>query len=110
MGLGDKAKRLRIGPLVENSEIPEHVHFRNQYGAPNNKLDLNLPPLHDLDEIYRCITQHAMDAGLLKFLDHMKGKALRVATVCSGTESPLLALEMVRKCKSSLPSDHLVRC
>ncbi|KAH8434119.1 putative SNF2 family helicase [Aspergillus melleus] len=51
--------------------------------------------MHDLDEIYRSMTSRALELGLAKVLEHLGGRALRVATVCSGTESPLLALEMV---------------
>ena len=56
-------------------------------------LDLNLPPLHNIDDMFRDITQTALGLGLKDVLHHLDGKQLCVATMCSGTESPLLALE-----------------
>lgn len=40
-----------------------------------------------------------MQSGFQEVIDHMASKPLRVATACSGTESPLLALEMVQRCR-----------
>lgn len=57
------------------------------------------PPLSDLGQIYADIVDR-MPEGLLKPLAQTlqgKGRALRVATMCSGTESPLLALEMISR-------------
>lgn len=51
-----------------------------------------------------------MTKGLKYFLGHMNTlqRPLHVATVCSGTESPLLALEMVKACKYLLAPTHSV--
>ncbi|GES66406.1 C-5 cytosine-specific DNA methylase [Aspergillus terreus] len=56
-----------------------------------------LPPLYKLSDIYKSITKRALELELDKFLAHTGSRALRVVTVCSGTESPLLALEMVQE-------------
>ena len=58
-------------------------------------LDLRLPPLHDLDDIFQDITDNAITFGFGEVLKHLNGSPLRVATMCSGTESPILALEMI---------------
>lgn len=34
------------------------------------------------------------------YLQHMNSRKLRVATMCSGTESPILALKLISQCKS----------
>lgn len=83
-------------------DTPELIQQTHLFGGTKAKLALDLPPMHNLDDIYATITRHAMNNGLGGFLDHMQqiDRPLRVATVCSGTESPLLALEMVQKCKS----------
>lgn len=57
--------------------------------------------MSSLDDIYDDMTERAMDLGFDKVLRHLGEKPLRVVTVCSGTESPLLALEMVQKSKYS---------
>lgn len=60
--------------------------------------------MSSLDDIYDDMTGRAMDLGFGCVLEHLAEKPLRVVTVCSGTESPLLALEMVQK------SMYLVSC
>ena len=54
-----------------------------------------------LDDIYEDMTGRAMELGFERVLGHLGERPLRVVTVCSGTESPLLALEMVQKSKYS---------
>ncbi|PWN24623.1 hypothetical protein BDZ90DRAFT_276289 [Jaminaea rosea] len=57
------------------------------------------PPMSDLSEIYADIVDR-MPEALLKPLAQTlagKGRALRVATMCSGTESPLLALNLISR-------------
>jgi hypothetical protein len=60
-------------------------------------LDLGKPPLHDLVKIFEDLSNKALEKGFEKVLDALAGRPLRVATVCSGTESPLLALEMIQQ-------------
>lgn len=68
-------------------------------------LDLNLPPLHDINDIFADIVSRAMPLGLDKAAAALANRRLRVATMCSGTESPLLAIEMIRdNLKSTLGS------
>ncbi|EMC95652.1 hypothetical protein BAUCODRAFT_24680 [Baudoinia panamericana UAMH 10762] len=55
----------------------------------------NLPPLNSVRDIFRDITTKALSLGFAKAVKHLNGRCLRVATMCSGTESPLLALSMV---------------
>ena len=61
-----------------------------------------LPPISDIQEIFDDLTSKAHQLGLGKGLDHLKNKELKVATMCSGTESPLLALEMIRDSRFTL--------
>lgn len=80
------------------SEFVE-IEYVNQLGhnySPKNGLAGDLPPIHDLKQIFEQITLHAVrEDGFRDFLKSLNGRQLRVATVCSGTESPILALEMV---------------
>lgn len=60
-------------------------------------LDMSLPPMHKLEDIFRDLAAKAMVLGFADVLHRLGGRPLRVATVCSGTESPLLGLEMIEK-------------
>lgn len=71
-------------------------------GPGTKDLDVSQAPMSDLDEIFQDMTAKALRLGFDKAVKHLKSRRLRVATMCSGTESPLLALEMIRK---SLPSN-----
>lgn len=91
-------KRQKIDPPIPESEYTEieYVNQVRQYFAPKNGLAGDLPPIHDLDEIFEKITLNAgRDNGLQQFIKSLNGRKLRVATICSGTESPILALEMI---------------
>ncbi|KAJ5805782.1 C-5 cytosine methyltransferase [Penicillium pulvis] len=77
----------------ELSVVPELVHGLT---PPTRYIAWNLPPMSNLEEIFTDIAQKAMGLGLELVLKQLDGRPLRVATVCSGTESPLLALEMIQ--------------
>lgn len=82
-------------PESEYVEI-EYVNQLRHNFSPKNGLAGDLPPIHDLKQIFEQITLHAVhEHGFREFLKALNGRQLRVATVCSGTESPILALEMV---------------
>jgi hypothetical protein len=68
-----------------------------------NGLDRNLKPLHKIDEIFDDLTEKAMSLGLNDFLHCLGQQELKVATLCSGTESPLLALRMIQDSKYIFP-------
>jgi hypothetical protein len=76
-------------------------------------LDLTLPPLTHIQDIFLDITKKALTKGFDQVLDFLKGGDLKVGTMCSGTESPLLALRLVQQClqddlnTSSLGVDHV---
>ena len=62
-----------------------------------NELDLNLPPLSDVADMFRDITKNALTLGLMEVIKLFSDRHLRIATMCPGTESPILALDMIRK-------------
>ena len=47
------------------------------------------------------MTIKARPLGLDKAVEHLNGRPLRVATMCSGTEAPILALRLVAGGKSA---------
>lgn len=75
------------------------------------------PPISDLGDIYTDIVDR-MPEKLLKPLAETlagQGRALRVATMCSGTESPLLALNLISRAVEAkwgikMGIDHVFSC
>jgi len=55
----------------------------------------DLPPIHDIAAIFSDIVARMPE--MKSVAKHLQGRPLRVATMCSGTESPLLALELIRR-------------
>ncbi|TKA23611.1 hypothetical protein B0A50_07445 [Salinomyces thailandicus] len=89
---GTKASREDMRPIVVSG---------------NKGLASSLPPLHEITEIFHDITNKALELGLTKAVDHLKCRPLRIVTMCSGTESPLLALEMVSDALAQLGLDTI---
>src|SRR5258708_3493337 len=69
------------------SEIPEVR--RAQLLEPGRYLARNLPPMHNLKDIFNDLAENAIKQGFAAVIDHLAGRPLRVVTMCSGTESPL---------------------
>ena len=56
----------------------------------------NAQPIHELEEIFEDMAERALRyMGFNESLPNLEGREIRIATMCSGTESPLLALDMV---------------
>jgi hypothetical protein len=51
-------------------------------------------PISDIQQIFDDMTSKARELGLDQALEHLNGRELRLATMCSGTESPLLAMQL----------------
>jgi hypothetical protein len=58
-------------------------------------IDDSLPPLHDIQSIFNDLTLKAVELGLCDALAKLAGRPINVATMCSGTESPLIALDCI---------------
>jgi hypothetical protein len=74
-------------------------------------IDLGLPPLDNIGEIVADMATRAVKLGLGDVLRKLDGRPINVATMCSGTESPLLFLQMLdealqSKGMGSLPVKH----
>ncbi|KAG8999653.1 hypothetical protein FRB94_003868 [Tulasnella sp. JGI-2019a] len=73
----------------------------------------DLPPLTNISDIFADLVNRIPD--LIKVAEKLKGKKLRVATMCSGTESPLLALMQVSRVMKrdhgvTLEFEHVFSC
>ncbi|KAI0339611.1 hypothetical protein BDW22DRAFT_1335785 [Trametopsis cervina] len=71
------------------------------------------PPIHDIPAIFHDLISRT--SGLKEVVNKLQGRKLRVATMCSGTESPLLALEESRRAikqlwNLDLPVEHVFSC
>lgn len=55
----------------------------------------DLPPISDIPLIFDDLVSRIPE--IKEVAEHVHGRKLRVATMCSGTESPLLALELIQK-------------
>ena len=73
----------------------------------------DLPPIHDIAAIFSDMVSRTPE--MKSVTKHLQGRSLRVATMCSGTESPLLALELIRRSIEAqygvnLGVDHVFSC
>ena len=72
-------------------------------------IDETLPPIHDIEDIFEDMAKKAIGQGLDNALEALKNQEIRVATMCSGTESPILALNLIfNGMHASLPSNGVV--
>jgi hypothetical protein len=55
----------------------------------------DLPPIHEIPAIFADLVSRI--PKIKDVAQRIVGRKLRVATMCSGTESPLLALELIQK-------------
>ncbi|KAK4048042.1 hypothetical protein OIO90_005943 [Microbotryomycetes sp. JL221] len=77
-------------------------------------LDESLPPLITLDAIFKDLVGNVQQP-LLSLVDKLDGRSLRVGTMCSGTESPLLALGLISNSLQALTGksfnvEHIFSC
>ena len=65
----------------------------------HNGLDRSLPPIHNLQDIFEDMVRNgwggAQGQQLRASVEHVQGRELRVGTMCSGTECPVLALGLI---------------
>ena len=78
---------------------------------PGKGINFSLPPLDNIGEIVGDMATRAVELGLGDVLQKLDGRPINVATMCSGTESPLLFLQMLdealqSKGIGSLPVKH----
>ena len=85
-------------------------------GVNRNKIhadDMKLAPLSTMPEIFRDIVRR--NPELKNAAEAFKGRKFRVATMCSGTESPLLALQLICEAmkdilRADIEVDHVFSC
>ena len=83
---------------------------KEKYTSPE---DSSLPPISRLPDIFLDIVSRLPEVETLA--EHIQGRKLRVATMCSGTESPLLALNLIsramtEKFGTTIEVEHVFSC
>ena len=73
----------------------------------------DLPPINQIPDMFLDMVSRVPQ--IKGVVEHVQGRKLRVATMCSGTESPLLALELIQKSIHdqyglSLDVEHVFSC
>jgi site-specific DNA-cytosine methylase len=62
-------------------------------------IDFNLPPIDNIEEAFKDMAAKAQKLGLDDALDTVNGRQIKVATMCSGTESPLIAIKQISEAR-----------
>jgi hypothetical protein len=65
--------------------------------AEGKGIDFSLPPISSVEEAFADMAAKALELGLDDVLEKLGGHQIEVATMCSGTESPLLAFDLLSK-------------
>lgn len=98
-----KSTKALIDEDGDDEDAEEEVTPRKRKSGGGTKwsgLDESHPPMSRLSDIFRDIAARAQQVeGFKEFLSHIQGRNLRIGTVCSGTESPILALNLVNEGK-----------
>lgn len=60
-------------------------------------VDRSLPPVSNIEDAFADMAKNALGLGLDEALKELQKRPINVATMCSGTESPLIALQLLSK-------------
>jgi hypothetical protein len=95
---------------VDEVDAPQTISKANTKLPPDQS---TLPPINDIPTIFSDLVDRIPQ--IKGVVERVQGRKLRVATMCSGTESPLLALELI--CRSikdkyglHLEIEHVFSC
>ncbi len=87
------------------TSVPRAKAKRNM--EPKTGIHLELPPISDITDIYDDLVRKALNLDAAAVLTNVLPKLeITVATMCSGTDAPLMALNMICRGKfsSTIPS------
>ena len=101
-------------PEDHSSDVDMDASTTNKKTSKSNAPDASdLPPINEIPAIFDDLVGRI--PGIKQVAEHIAGRKLRVATMCSGTESPLLALELIQNSifeqnKVQLDIEHVFSC
>lgn len=109
-GVRDRQPELTISGPVKTKVKPLDVKMSAGTAHSANEA---LPPIHDIGSMFGHMVSRV--PTIVDVVKRLNGRKLRVATMCSGTESPLLALDMITKSMEEqydvkLGIDHVFSC
>ncbi|KAF1963578.1 hypothetical protein CC80DRAFT_433272 [Byssothecium circinans] len=87
--------------VVEATQKPKR-RVASSKSKPKSAIDTSLPPLDNINDIFYDMISKALELGLESSLRKLGSRPLNVATMCSGTESPLIALDLQSKALEQL--------
>jgi hypothetical protein len=88
----DMGKDIVTDDDMEIDDAPTTRKAVGRAAAPDSS---DLPPINDIPAMFSDLVSHIPQ--IKGVADYIQGRKLRVATMCSGTESPLLALELIQR-------------
>jgi hypothetical protein len=99
--------------VIDEDEDEDEVGTTSRKEKNASPEDSTLPPISRLPDIFLDIVSRLSEVNTLA--EHIKGRKLRVATMCSGTESPLLALNLIsraltEKYGTTIEVEHVFSC
>jgi len=105
-----KRKPAQGHKVATQSQVDKIIKDTKQLQAKNLRFDHtkafngDVEPISEPQEMFDDMVRRANESaaikdkeGVTKFLNHVGDRPIRVATMCSGTESPVLALKMIAK-------------
>lgn len=105
-------------PVVSDNDmdVDNDAEVDATVGKKDNKIapdDSSFPPISDIPAIFADIVKRIPD--IAEVAKRIEGRKLRIATMCSGTESPLLAFGLIQKAvqeqyKVDLEMEHVFSC
>lgn len=109
-----KAKVLVVADKKRKPPVQRKVSTTTTSRASRQAADQSdLPPISSIPKMFDDLVSRA--SHLDRVVDRLNGRKLRVATMCSGTESPLLALRMItrslfKETGKQLEIEHIFSC
>lgn len=80
-----------------------HINVYDDKFVWQEGINLDLPPLSRISTIFGAITDLGLKNDLQSLLSLLNNRPLRIGTMCSGTEAPILGLNMVTQRKFATP-------
>ncbi|KIP07147.1 hypothetical protein PHLGIDRAFT_431623 [Phlebiopsis gigantea 11061_1 CR5-6] len=82
-------------PVIAASESEDEKPARGKKTKIVPPDTSKLPPIHEIPAIFHDLVGRVSE--IREVVEQLQGRKMRVATMCSGTESPLLALDLIRR-------------
>ncbi|EXJ95206.1 hypothetical protein A1O1_00325 [Capronia coronata CBS 617.96] len=80
----------------DDDEGEDDNNVQNGYYT-HNGLDNSKPPMSDINDIFRSLAQTGLKHGLKEAIEPFMNQNMRLFTMCSGTESPIIAMDLIQK-------------